>query len=566
MASYDIVIKGGTVVDGTRTPRYISDVAIKDGKVAKIGGPRSATGDKVLDASGLIVAPGFVDLHTHYDAQIQWDPYCTLSGWHGVTTVLIGNCGFAPCRPEDRERSMLTMTRNEAIPFDAMKAGMLWDWVTFPEFLHSLDRIPKGINLFSYVPLAPLYVWVMGIEAAKSRRPTERELKEMCQLVHEGMDAGACGWSAQIFGETSDQRDYDGTVMITDLMTDEELRAFAHVLAERDEGYIEITHRQVDEQTRMLEEPTWKLYERVAEASGRPILYQTVGSDPNDPGPHRRHLCWLEDCARRGLQVHGQGSTMRLDHHFTFEDWNLYDRSPAWREATLGSPAERKRKMQNPELRAAMRAEWDAGMNPGLGNEMGMLPDLVVWEVGRRELDRYERLRVGDIAAQEGKHVVDALLDIVVADDLRTEIALDSSNANPHYMAEILKSPYVIAGISDGGAHVKFDTFGRFPTETLTWLVRDEGVLSLEEAHYKLSYLPAFFGGLQDRGFIREGGPADIVVYDLEGLEVMPLEVAHDFPGGEWRRVQRAEGYRWILVNGQVRSQEDGNHLWEAAG
>src|SRR6266852_5200639 len=151
MAAYDIIIKGGTIVDGTRTPRYVSDIAIKGGKIAKIGGLMHSTADRVLDAQGFIVAPGFVDLHTHYDAQIQWDPYCTLSGWHGVTSVAIGNCGFgfAPCRPGERDRAMLAMTRTEAIPFPAMKAGMLWDWVTFPEFLDSLDRIPKAVNVIS---------------------------------------------------------------------------------------------------------------------------------------------------------------------------------------------------------------------------------------------------------------------------------------------------------------------------------------------------------------------------------------------------------------------------------
>ena len=191
MAEYDIIIKGGTIVDGTRIPRYVSDLAIKGGRIAKIGGLRGSGADKVLDASGLIVAPGFVDLHTHYDAQIQWDPYCTMSGWHGVTSVAIGNCGFgfAPCAPnqQDRDRAMLALTRNEAIPYDAMKLGMLWGWVSFPDFLDTIERIPKGVNLISYIPLSPLYAWVMGYEEAKSRRPTEADLKEMCRLMHEGM-------------------------------------------------------------------------------------------------------------------------------------------------------------------------------------------------------------------------------------------------------------------------------------------------------------------------------------------------------------------------------------------
>ena len=559
MAEYDVIIKGGMIIDGTRTPRYVSDLAIRDGKIAKIGGLRGSRATKVLDASGLIVAPGFVDLHTHYDAQIQWDPYCTLSGWHGVTTVLIGNCGFgfAPCRVEDRDRAMLAMTRNEAIPFEAMKEGMLWDWVTFPEFMDSLDRIPKALNVFSYVPVAPLYIWVMGIDAAKSRRPNEGELREMCRLVDEGLDAGACGWSAQVLGEASDQRDYDGTPMITDLMTHEELLTFARALAERDEGTIQLGYREVDVKGAMLEGPTWNLYERVAEASGRGVLYQVIGADADDPEIHRRCLKWFEKCNNKGMRMYGQGSTTGGGFEFTLRDWNLYDRSPAWREATVGSPAERKTKMQDPELRAAMRAEWDSGLQPGLGNASGMLMDLIIGEVGHTEFERYAGLRLGNIAAQENKHVVDAMLDLAVADDLQTEFFAEGGRNNPKHTGEVVRSPYVVPGVSDGGAHVRFATTGRFPTETLVWLARDEGELTLEEAHYKLSYLPAFFAGLRDRGYIREGAPADIIVYDLDGLRVTPTEIAHDFPGGEWRRVQRAEGYRWILVNGHV-TLEDG--------
>ena len=181
MADFDIQIKGGTVVDGTRVPRYRGDVWIKDGKIAQIGGRAPGFAKKVIDADGLIVAPGFVDLHTHYDAQIRWDPYCTISGWHGVTSLVLGNCGFgfAPCKPDFRERSMLTMTRTEAIPYDAMKAGMNWDWETIPEYLDSLDRAPKGVNCIQYMPTASLMTYVMGLEAAKTRPATEEERAEM---------------------------------------------------------------------------------------------------------------------------------------------------------------------------------------------------------------------------------------------------------------------------------------------------------------------------------------------------------------------------------------------------
>ena len=173
MAEYDIQIKGGTIVDGTRVPRYRGDVWIKDGKVAQLGGRAPGFAKKVIDASGLIVAPGFVDLHTHYDAQLFWDPYCSISSWHGVTSVVIGNCGFgfAPVHPESRDRAMLTMTRVEAIPYASMKAGMPWDWTTFPEFLDSVDRRPKAVNILPYVPVSPLLTWVMTSRSGPGASP-----------------------------------------------------------------------------------------------------------------------------------------------------------------------------------------------------------------------------------------------------------------------------------------------------------------------------------------------------------------------------------------------------------
>ncbi len=563
MAEYDIIIKGGTVVDGLRTPRYKSDIAIKDGKVAKIGGLNGSTAAKVLDAKDSIVAPGFVDLHTHYDAQIQWDPYCTVSGWHGVTSVVIGNCGFgfAPCRIENQDRAMLALTRTEAIPFNAMKEGMSWDWVSFPDFLDTLDRTPKGINVISYVALTPVYGWVMGWDEAKKRRPTEAEMREMCRIVHEAMDAGACGWSAQVRPGSEEggnaQLDYDGTPMITDLMTDEEVLAFAKVLGERDEGFVELSYRaQGDGRGEYAATQSRKLYEQVAEVSGRPVLYQTVQADSRNVELHRDNLRWLEDCARRGLKVYGQGSTNRGGQEFTFEDYNLFDDVPSWRAVTMGTPAERKALMQAPELRNKIREDWDAGVRTGV-NIRGGVGGLVVEEVGNPEFDHYEGMTVDDIAEKEGKHIVDALFDLVVADDLKTEFLVYQTRDNPQYTAEVIHSPHVIAGLSDGGAHVKFLSNGSFPTEHLIWLVREEEAVSLEEIHYKLSYLPAHFGGFKDRGFIREGAPADIVVYDLDKLEVLPSEVLYDLPGDEWRRVQKSKGYRWTMVNGEI-TFEDG--------
>ena len=559
MANYDIIIKGGTVVDGTRVPRYISDIAIKDGIISKIGGFVGSTAGKVLDAKGLIVAPGFIDLHTHYDAQIFWDPYCTLSGWHGVTSVALGNCGFgfAPSRVEDRDRCMLSLTRNEAIPYAAMKEGMTWDWVTFPEFMDTLERIPKGVNCLTYVPLTPLYAWVMGWDEAKKRRPTDAELQEMVRLVNEAMDAGACGWSAQVLGKTSVQRDYDGTPMITDLLSEKELLTFAKVLADRDEGFIELSYEETGEEGRPLAEQTRNFYERIAKVAKRPIIYQAVTPNAVHPEQHRARLRWLQQCAERGIWIYGQGATYRGGFELTFEDWNLFDETPVWREVTLGTHDERKAKMEDPEMRRMLREEWDSGTRP-ISVIAGSVGSLIVEETARPEYEHYAGLTVQDIADREGKHVIDALLDLVVADDLGTEfIAAAQGRDVAQYTAEVLNSPHIVAGISDGGAHVKFRTAGNYSTDMLAWLVRDEKVMTLEDAHFKLSYLPAHCGGFKDRGVIREGAPADILVYDLDKLEILPSEIAEDLPGGDWRRIQKAKGYNWILVNGEV-TFEDG--------
>jgi N-acyl-D-amino-acid deacylase len=553
MADFDIIIQGGTIVDGTRTPRYVSDIGIKDGKIAQIGGLKGKTAERSLDAAGRIVAPGFVDLHTHYDAQIFWDPYCTLSGWHGVTSVALGNCGFgfAPSRPEDRDRAMLSMTRNEAIPYEAMKAGMPWNWVTFPDFIDSLTRTPKGVNCLTYVPLTPLYAWVMGWEEAKKRRPTEAELQEMCRLIHEAMDAGACGWSAQVLGENSIQRDYDGTPMITDLLSEHEILTFAKVLADRDEGFIELAYRQTGEEGRPLADDAREFFEKVAAVAKRPILYQAVTPNSVHPSQHRERIKWLEDCAARGLRVYGQGATRRGGFEMTFEDWNLFDDTEAWRQVTLGTKAERKAKMQDPEMRRRLKEEWDSGIRPTQVAQ-GSVGSLVLQGEKAGNTAEFGKT-VQQIADAQGKHVIDALLDMVVADDLTTEFfAPTQGREAAQFTTEVLNSNLVVAGVSDGGAHVKFLTAGIYPTDLLIWLVRDEKTISLEDAHYKLSYLPAHMGGFKDRGAIREQAPADIVVYDLEKLEVLPSEVAEDLPGGEWRRIQKSKGYNWILVNGQI--------------
>jgi N-acyl-D-amino-acid deacylase len=555
MSDADIHIKGGTVVDGTRVPRYEADVWIKDGKITQIGGRARGVSERVIDATGKIVAPGFVDLHTHYDAQIRWDPWCTISGWHGVTSVVLGNCGFgfAPVRPDFRERSMLTMTRTEAIPFESMRQGIPWDWETIPEYLDSLDRAPKGVNVIQYMPTASLMTYVMGLEAAKSRPATGQERKEMQRLLHEGMDAGLCGFSIQRLGPDSVQADFDGTPMVTDTMADADILALAEVLGERDEGFIQMTQAAGDIKADLA------FLENLAGVAQRPILYNVVVPARKDPEVHRRPLRWIERCREKGLPMFAQCATVRAGFVFTLEHWNLYDASPAWRAVTTGTKDEKIEKMQDPELRRALVEEANEAdrrlraIQAGVG---GNPATLVIQGVNRQaDLQKYVGRSVGDIAKEEGKHPVEAMIDLSLAGDLNVEFLGPDKGSNAEFMAEMMESPYSIPGVSDGGAHTKFFTGGAFTTDFLTWLVRDEKLLTLEEAHYRLSALAAHAAGFRDRGTLREGAAADVVVYDMEELEIEPKwigEAVHDLPGGEWRRIQRAKGYQQIIVNGEV--------------
>jgi N-acyl-D-amino-acid deacylase len=558
MAEFDVVIRGGIVLDGTRMPRFRGDVGIKDGKIAKLGYLKSHQAKKVIDADGQFVAPGFVDLHTHYDAQLFWDPYCTISSWHGVTSIVIGNCGFgfAPVKPDMRDRAMLTMTRTEAIPYAAMKAGMPWDWVTYPEFLDSVDRHPKGLNMLPFLPMAPVMSWVMGLEEAKSgRMPTEAETRAMQQMIHDAMDHGACGWSAQRFGENSVQADYDGTPMVTDLMHDETALALAQVLGERNEGFIQMSY--IPNASRYegdAQDHTEKHFEELALAAGRPILYNAIAINDMYPERFRRQLHWIESCAKRGIRVYGQSATLEVGFLFTFKDWNLWDDMPAWREVTTGPIEDRLMKLSDPERRPGLRK-----VDEMTGLITNNVRDIFILECKDAALKKFENKTVGEVAKEQNKHPVDAMLDISVADGLNTEFYTPPINVRSDYLKEMVTSDgMAIFGVSDGGAHTKFFSGGRYSTEALIKMGRDNDILPLEEIHFRLSAHPAMCAGFKNRGTLVEGAAADVIVYDLNKLAVKPLEIVKDFPGGEWRRVQRAEGYSAILVNGET-TFEEGN-------
>ena len=548
MSTYDLLLKGGVIIDGQRTPRYTSDLAIAGGRIARIGGIAESGAARVIDAGDLIVAPGFVDLHTHYDSQVFWDPYCTLSGWHGVTSVAIGNCGFgfAPVKPEHRQRAMLTMERNEAVRATTMAAGMPWDWETYPEFLDSLERTPKGLNMLSYGSLNPLMAYVMGHQTAKERPATSEERARMCAILGEMMDVGACGFSAQLLGPNTVQRDYDGTPMITDLMSPDDLVAFAGVLRDKGRGIIQLLGAEEE------------LVEKLCEVSGRPVIWNALvliaDQHGNNYGEYKDKLRWLEDANRRGNRIFAQTVTAQNNYEFSLDNWNLFDTISAWREMTLGSTEERMGKMRDPALRQRLRD----GYRPGPSGSLTVsIDDLYIGEGFSEAARALEGMTVGELAERDHKHVIDTMLDVALADDLQTVFVTPPQKFDMDQMRELANSPFSLPGISDGGAHMKFMTTGRYATEFLTYLVRENDIMDLEQAHWRLSGYPAMAAGFSDRGYLREGAPADIIVYDYDGLELLPTERLYDFPAGDWRLSQKANGYRFTIVNGEI-TFEDG--------
>ena len=560
MAEFDIVIKGGTIVDGTLVPPYKADVGIKDGRITKLGYLKSNDAARVLDASGLIVAPGVVDLHCHYDAPVFWDPACSIGSWHGVTSVTNGNCGFgfAPVHAKDAERSMRSMERNEAIPFEAMKATMPFSWETFPQWMDHIDRLPKAVNMIQLVPVTPLVSYVMGgYEEAKSRTPTEKEIAAMIEIIAGAMAVGANGWAAQrLLGNISVQRDYDGTLMVSDVMPDDFYLALAKGLRKYDRGHIQFAQASgnLDEGA---EGPRRDMdfAGRLAEASNRPLIFNAVVPIEKRPDVFRGQLEVIDEYNRRGVPLVGHALTAPLYLRCCFgEKWTFFDNVDVWRESLMGTYEERIGRLSDPTRRQQMKNVYDETRQP---RSVGDLSTFICRKIQRADLrGKYQDRTAGEIAKAENKHIVDVLLDISAEDGWKTQWQTTAFNSRPEHCREMLMHR-TVAGFSDGGAHAKFQTLGMFPTDLLSRLVRDAGVITLEEAHHHLSYMPAWVAGFKDRGSIREGCAADILVYDLEKLGVDEPEIVYDLPpDSDSRLVQRPRGYRWIMVNGHVTFEE----------
>lgn len=558
MKPYDTIIVGGYIVDGTGSPGFHADLAISDGRVAEIGQLTHRAALNRIDAKGKIVAPGHITSHAHYDVAIFWDPFCSNGGENGVTTVVNGNCGFgiAPVRPHDQERTMAMLETTEQIPVSAQRAVLPWNWETFPEYLRSIEALPKGVNVLTFVPMNPVLVYVMGVDAAKSRSPTPTEMCMIHDLINEAMDAGAVGISMSTMGPDGNSHvDYDGTPMPTDSMDPDAMVEICTALARRGEGVIQLVSQVVLYGDRVITE-------RIAEVvrgTGVRVLHNTIMPVDTLPTLAEEELAWLDGLRARGLDVVSTAHVSRGWIEAGIRELDTaFGQLPAVREIVACTSADEVLELiADPDFVARFAQQYSAA-GPSSG-AAGMEEQIVI-DVGDAELAGFVGRTLKDIAAEVGCDVVHALLDLAVRSRLALQLKSPPlSTTSPERAAAILRHTGVLAGGSDGGAHTKAFGMGHYGTDLLVWLVRDEQLVSIEELHFKMSFEHARAVGLRDRGALLPGFWADILIYDLDALfvDTSRYDILHDMPEGDWRRKARAGGYDKILVNGVVTHEND---------
>jgi N-acyl-D-aspartate/D-glutamate deacylase len=545
-APFDLVVRGGTVVDGTGLPPYRADVAVRDGRIAKVGridDAEAGRAHRVLDATGLHVTPGFVDIHTHYDAQLMFEPTCSPASWHGVTTVLTGNCGFtiAPARDGDVGWLCQMLSRVEGMPAESLAAGVTYTGGSFGDFLDELDGV-VGLNVAGYVGHSAVRRVVMG-SAAQERAATDDEIAAMAELVRQAMLDGAIGFSTS---QIEVHQAHDGRPVPSNLAAPEEVAALAAALCEFDHGVIEIIPRSFAEG---YDEADRDLLREIARRSGKPVHLNTLVHFPAQPDGWRRSLEFAEEAQREGLRLYPMYAAHRGGAYFALHDTFLLDDVPAFHRALVLPEAERTAALRDPAVRDQIRHDL---VDPG-PRSFPLVYDLItVDSVHRPELADRKGRNLGEMIRERGGDELDAFLDICLEDDLRTIFFLTplSARGGRAVTEALVRHPLVTAGSSDGGAHLASFVGADYTTRLVSEWV--PGVLSLEEAVRQLTAIPAALNGLSDRGEIRPGAWADLVVFDRERLGVGETRFVDDFPAGAGRLVVDATGYVAVIVNGEV--------------
>jgi len=555
--AYDLVVRNGVVVDGSGMPRYRADVGVIGGRVATIGRIRESARE-VIDAEGRVVAPGFIDGHTHMDAQVFWDPLGTCSCWHGVTSVVMGNCGFtlAPCAKADRHLVVRNLERAEDIAGEAMDAGIDWTWTTFAEFLDAVDALPKGINYAGYLGHSALRTYVMG-ERAFEQPGTADDLALMERELRAALAAGAMGFttSRSPSHETPDRRP-----VASRMATWDEVRRLVGVMGEMNAGIFEIAGERFGDAAGLR-----GYHERLrdlAVETGRPITWGLF-SRREDPTLWRTYLALLEETAAAGGRMFAQVHSRALSVVLSFKTNLPFDRLPVWNDLRALPLAEQAARLRDPELRRRLvEAARERDERKPIGAEARR--GAYEW-VFLMDSPQGPHRSVAEIAQERGVDPVEAMIDLALEREMNVFFVQPIANEDQDHALELIKHPRTAVTFSDSGAHVSQIMDASLQTHLLAYWVRAKQALTLEQAVRMLSFDNASHWGFADRGLIREGFAADLVVFDPDTVGPDMPEVAHDLPAGARRLVQRARGFSATVVNGDV-VLRDGKHTGALPG
>ncbi len=547
---YDLLIKNGTVIDGTGAPAQHADLAVTDGRIVAIG-KFDGSANRVIDAGDCVVAPGFIDPHTHYDAQICWDSAVTPSPWHGVTSVVMGNCGvgIAPCHPSEREVAMRDLVNVEAIPFEVLDRGITWEWETFPEFMDAAERRRPAVNLGFLAPLTPFRHYVMGA-ASMERAASSDERLRISSLLAEAIDAGAFGFSSTILNQ---HMGYGGKPLGCRNASADEYSAYSNVLKQKNKGAIEVA---LTRQIAVLEDDQYELLDLLLTESNRPVTFIAMFDRDDIPEAVRDTLRKAAPLIKRGARP--QTSPLPLTREVNMRNPFSFAPFPSWARVFAD---------QSKSAQAAVYA--DRAFRDQFREDLkrpltfGNWSRVRVHEVRSSAMKQFEGQTVADIAKSQGKDGVDAFLDLTLQDDLEIEFTLSTFNHRVDRMKEILANPDILIGLGDGGAHVDMLCDSGYPTYLLGTWVREHKVLTVEEGVRRLTSDPADFYGIKDRGRLKPGLAADITIFDPQTVgSANRGERRYDLPGGGKRMVMPSRGIQHTIVNGETVFAE--GHVTEA--
>ena len=536
--SYDLVIRNGTVVDGTGAARIRADVAVKDGKIVELG-KVSGSATRTIDASDLIVAPGFVDPHTHYDAQICWDSVTSPSCWHGVTTVMMGNCGvgLAPCRPAAREIAAWDLVNVEAIPFDVLNKGVTWDWETFPEYMDAAQRRGPGLNLGFLSALTPFRHYVLA-EESMERAATNEETQKIAGLLREAMEAGSFGFTTTNAGQ---HIGYQGRPLACRLASNDELRAYGNVLRDIGHGTIEVA---LTNEVSKVSPQEREMLDLLLSSSGRPVTWLALLNRDDNPNQVQETLVEVDDLIKRGSVP--QATCRPLVGQIDLSKPFIFANMPCF-NPVFNRPVEE-------QIEIYRRAEFRAAFKESLKKALifsARWENAIILEVTDPAMSKYVGRNVAEIAQERNAHAADTFIDLAIEDQLRLQYTYDFFNADESKIPDLINEPRIMIGLSDGGAHVDSLCDAGYATYLLGTWVREREAMSLERAVQRITTEPAALFGIKNRGRIAPGLAADFAIFDMATVGSNKRgEMRYDLPGGGRRLVVPARGVEYTIVNG----------------